>query len=102
MSEFSTLTTKMITPLLRQRGFTKHGKFDRSPTHDSALYRRGDLELQLTYAFHPYDYPDIGIRLQVRDDNGILFDWLYPPDEGGTEAMLRAVLKDIESGAGGV
>ena len=102
MSEFSTLTTRLVTPLLRQRGFKKHGTFDRSPTHDCALYRRGDFELHLTFAFHPYDYPDLGIRIQVRDARGILFDRLHPPAEGGTEAMLRAVLTDIESGAGGV
>jgi hypothetical protein len=102
VSEFSTLTTKLVTPLLKQRGFKKHGRFDRSPTHDSALYRRGGLELQLTFAFHPYDYPDIGIRMQVRDANGVRFDRLHPPVEGGTEAMLRAVVSDIESAAGGV
>ncbi len=102
MSEFSTLTTKLVTPLLRQRGFKKHGTFDGSPTHDSALYRREDLELKLTLAFHPYDYPDVGIGIRVRDASGILFDRLHPPAEGRTEAMLRAVLRDIESGVGGV
>lgn len=102
MSEFSKLTTKLVTPLLKQMSFKKHGTFSRSPTHDQSVYRRGDLELQLTFAFHPYDYPEIGIRMQVRDANGVLFDRLHPPSEGGTEAMLRAVVRDIKSGAGGV
>jgi hypothetical protein len=102
MSEFSKLTTKLVTPLLKQRGFKKHGTFDRGSLSDSALYRRGDLELQLTYAFHPYDYPEVGIRMQVRDANGMIFDRLHPPAEGGTEALLLAVVRDIESGAGGV
>jgi hypothetical protein len=102
MSEFSTLTTKLITPPLKRRGFKKHGTFTRSPTHDSALYRRGDVELQLTFNFHPYDYPYFGIRMQVRDAGGLLFDRLYPPTEGEVEAMLQAVLRDIESAAGGV
>ncbi|MDB5338860.1 MAG: hypothetical protein JWN70_4479, partial [Planctomycetaceae bacterium] len=73
---------------------------ERSPTSDSALYRRDDLELKLTWVFHPYDYPEIGIHMQIRDPGGIRFARLYPPTEGGTEAMLRAVLSDIESGAG--
>ena len=35
----------MHTPLLKQRGFKKHGSFDLSPTYDSAVYRLiGDLE----------------------------------------------------------
>lgn len=102
MSEFSTLTTKLVTPLLTRRGFKKHGSFDRSPTHDFALYRRGDLELRLTFAFHPYDYPEVGIRMQVRDATGLLFERLYPPSEGGTEVMLRAVVTDIQASAGGV
>ena len=62
----------------------------------------GDIELRLTFAFHPYDYPDIGIRMQVRDAGEIRFDRLHPPAEGGVEAMLREVLGDIESAAGGV
>jgi len=102
MSEFSTLTTMLVTPLLKRRGFKKHGSFNRSPTSDSAVYRRGDVELCLTLAFHPYDYPDIGIRMEVCDANGIQFDRLHPPTEGGIEAMLRAVISDIESAAGGV
>jgi hypothetical protein len=102
MSEFSTLTTRLVTPLLRQRGFKKYGSFTRSPTHDSALYRRGDLELRLTFAFHPYDYPEIGIRVEVCNANGVQFDRLYPPTGGGTEEMLRAVIDDIQAGAGGV
>ncbi len=102
MSEFSALTTRLVTPMLRQRGFKKRGAFERSSTHDSAVYRRGDLELRLTFAFHPYDYPDVGIRMQVGDANGILFDRLHPPTEGGTEAMLREVVSDVEAAAGGV
>ena len=101
MSEFSTLTTKHVTPLLRQRGFKKHGSFGRGSLHDSAHYRRGDLELVLTYSLHPYDYPDVGIRLRVRDGNGSRFDRLHRPAEGGVEAMIRGVLEDIQSGASG-
>jgi hypothetical protein len=102
MSEFSSLTTKLVTPMLKLRGFRKRGRFYRSPTSDSALYYRGDLVLKLTFAFHPNDYPYIGIQMQVRDADGIRFDRLHPPSEGGTETLLRAVLRDIESGAGGV
>jgi hypothetical protein len=95
MSEFSSWTTKLVTPLLRQRGFKKLGAFNRSSTHDLALYRRGDLQFQLTFAFHTYDYPDVGIWLQVRDVSGICFERFYPPCKGGVEAMLRAVIADI-------
>ena len=102
MSDFSTLTTKLVTPLLQDRGFKKVGEFDRGSTHDSAIYRRGALEVELTFAFHPYDYPELGIRLRVRDATGVLFDRLHPPAEGGTEAILQEVIRDIKSGAGGV
>lgn len=102
MSEFSTLTTKLITPLLKQRGFKKHGSFLRTSTCDTAVYRRGGLELRLIFSVHGYDYPEIGIRMRLRDANGMLFDRLHPPTEGGMEAMLRAVVSDIESGVGGV
>ena len=97
MSEFSTLTTRLITPLLRLNGFKKHGTFNRSSTFDFALYKRGNVGMELTLAFHPYDYPDLGIRMQVHDDSGILFDRLHPPTEGGIEAMLRSAISDIES-----
>lgn len=99
MSEFSKLTTKLITPALKSRGFLKHGKFDQSPTHDSAIYRRGDIEVTLTFAFHPYDYPEVGIRLRTCNANSVVFDRLYPPAKGGIEAIFEAVLKDIELGA---
>ncbi|WP_435017360.1 hypothetical protein TA3x_004966 [Tundrisphaera sp. TA3] len=99
MSEFSRLTTMLVTPVLRHQGFIKHGAFDHSPTHDTACYHKGSLELSLTLAFHPYDYPEMGIRMQVRDADRILFDRLHPPTEGGIEAMLQAVLKDIEASA---
>ncbi len=101
MSEFSVLTTKLITPLLKRRGFKKHGAFNRSPTSDRAIYRRGDIALELKFAFHPYDYPYVGIRMLVRRRRDT-FDRLHPPTEGGVEAMLRAVITDIESAAGGV
>ena len=102
MSEFSSLTTKFVTPLLRQRGFKKHGKFENSPTHDSAIYRCGDIELVITYAFHPYDYPDIGIRMQVREGSKLIFDRLHPPTDGGIETMLQAIVSDIKSDLAGV
>lgn len=35
MSEFSTLTTKLITPIMREKGFRKRGRFSRSPMSDS-------------------------------------------------------------------
>jgi hypothetical protein len=56
----------------------------------------------LIFAFHPYDYPEVGIRMQVRNARGILFDRLHPTTEGGTEAMLRAVVSDIETAVRGV
>ena len=96
MSEFSTLTTKLVTPLLKRNGFRKHGAFERSPTSDFALYRRGDLQVKLTYAFHPYDYPYLGIRLEVRGPKGPILDRLRPPTRGGTKAMLRAVVADLK------
>lgn len=98
VSEFSTLTTRSITPALKARGFRKYGRFDRSETHDQATYQRGDIVVTLTLAFHPYDYPEIGIRLRTCDADSVLFDHLYPPSAGGIEEILRAVLKDIESG----
>ena len=97
MSEFSTLTTKLITPLLRQKGFRKLGAFDRGATHDFALYARGDTQVRLTYSFHPYDYPDHGIHLEVRASGGTLVDRLHRPTRGGIRAMLRAVAKDLKS-----
>jgi hypothetical protein len=102
MTEFSTLTTRLVTPLLRQRGFKKRGAFKRSATHDSAVYIRDDLELRLTLAFHPYDYPETGIRMEVLNAHGVRFNRLHPPAEGGIEALLRAVIGDIQAGAGGV
>jgi hypothetical protein len=97
MSDFSTLTTKLVTPLLKRKGFKKHGAFERSPTSDFALYRRGNLEVKLTYAFHPYDYPYLGIRVEVRKSHRTLLDRLHPPTRGGTKVMLRAVVADLES-----
>jgi hypothetical protein len=97
MSEFTKLTTQLVTPILKRRGFKKHGAFDGSPSHDSAVYRNGDTEVCLTYAFHPYDYPDVGIRLCVRRSGTTLVDSLHPPAPGGTEAMLRAVISKIET-----
>ena len=35
--------------------------------------------------------------MRACDVNSVLFDHLYPPIAGGIEAILRAVLKDIES-----
>ena len=96
MSEFSSLTTKLVTPLLKSRGYKKSGVFNRSPTHDSAVYRRENTELILTLQFHPYDYPEIGIRFQIRTDGKILVDRLYPPTKGGMKAILRSVIGDIE------
>ena len=96
MSEFSTLATRLVTPLLKRKGFKKCGTFDRSPTHDSALYRKGNVNVQLIYAFHPYDYPEIGIPLEIRGPKGALVDRLYPPTLGGIDAMLRAAISDLE------
>jgi len=96
MSEFSTLVTRYVTPLLRQWGFKKHGAFGRGALYDVADYRRGDLEVQLIFSLHPYDYPLIGIRLEMRDANGLLFDRFYPPVEGGIKAMLEAATSDIK------
>ena len=73
--------------------FQKLGKFHRTVTSDTALYRRGDLELRLSWSIHGYDYPEIGIRMLVRDATGLLFNRLFPPEEGGIEAMLRAVVR---------
>lgn len=100
MSEFSSLTTKLVTPPMKRRGFTKRGAFSQSSTHDSAFYIRGDIELRLTFSFHPYDHPEMGIRMLVRDANGIRFDRLYPPVEGGTEAILRCILVDLDPAIG--
>ena len=99
ISESSGLTTSFITPLLKQRGFKKYASFERSPTHDSAAYRRGDLEVHLVYASHPYDYPGIGIRVQIRNAGGILFDRPCPPADGGTVTIPRAVANDSEGAA---
>ncbi len=96
MSEFSSLTTKLVTPLLKRNGFKKQGRFERSPSHDFALYRRGDLQVELTYAFHPYDYPYLGIRVQVRGPKRTILNRLHPPTRGGTKAMLRAALLDLK------
>ena len=52
MSEFAKLTTKLVTPLLKRRGFKKHGAFDRSPTHDEAIYRSTRASLTA-----PWDTP---------------------------------------------
>jgi len=97
MSEFTTGTTKVITPVLSGLGFKKRGRFSRSSTHDVVVYRRDDVELKLTFAFHPYDYPDVGIRVQLRDALGLRSDSLYGPTHGGTDAILRAILKDLVS-----
>lgn len=97
MSEFAKLTTKLVTPILKRRGFKKYGAFENSPTHDSAIYRNGDTEIRLTYAFHPYDYPDIGIRLNIHRSGTTLIDSLHPPSLGGTEAMLRAVIAELDT-----
>ena len=87
---------------MKQRGFKKLGKFHRTVTSDTALYRRGDLELRLSWSIHGYDYPEIGIRMLVRDATGLLFNRLFPPEEGGIEAMLRAVVREIESAPAGI
>ncbi len=102
MSEFSALTTKLVTPVLRERGFKKHGSFTRGSIYDFAIYRRGDLEVKLTYAFGSQDYPDIGIRLRVCDGDKVRFEKLYDPIDDGTEAIFRILLNDIEAGKCGM
>jgi hypothetical protein len=102
MSEFSTLTTKLITPVLREKGFSKRGRFSRSPSWDWADYYRDNLKVRLVWCFHPYDYPELGIRLEVSDESGIRLRRVYPPCDEGAEPLIRSVLEDLKSGAAGV
>jgi hypothetical protein len=97
MSEFSSLTTKLITPLLKRRGLKKTGPFSRGATHDSALYRKDGVEVELTYSIHPYDYPEIGIRLVVRGKGRATLDRLYPPGPGGVAKVLRSIADDLST-----
>lgn len=99
MSDFSKLITRLITPAMRARGFRKHGKTDSNPLHGSAVFLRHDCEVRIVLALHPYDYPEVGIRLETMRNGARMNNWLYPLVEGGIEAILRSILIDIESGA---
>ncbi len=52
----------------------------------------------LTLAFHPYDYPEIGIRLRTCDVTRCCLITCTRPQRGGLRRFCGAVLKDIESG----
>lgn len=95
MSEFSKLTTDLVTPLLDRHGFKKLGRFGGSATSDFAIYRRGDLEVRVVLAFHPYDHPNIGIQLRVQQGDRVLHEGLYPPEEGGLAVMLQKAAADL-------
>lgn len=97
MSEFSKLTTKLVTPLLKQHGFKKHGPFDRSALHDFALYRKDKLEVKLTFSLHPYDYSEHGIKLEIVEANRVLLQHLSSPRKGGIQSMLNETVELLKT-----
>lgn len=95
MSEFSKSATATITPLLKQRGFKKQGAFTGSPLFDEAVYLRGRTRVTLTLQRHPYDYPNIGIQLTIKDRGKIAHRRLYSTESGETRDLIDAIADDL-------
>ena len=72
MSEFSSTMTERITPQLKALGFRKRGAYSGSPTHDAALYCKGHLQVLVTWRFHPYDAPSLGVELEIKKGRRVL------------------------------
>ena len=98
MSEFSKQVTSLLTPTMKSLGFKKVGTFDRSALSDSATYERERSIVKVILQLHPYDYPDVGMRLQISSDSQILMDRLYPTEDGDVEALIKNICSDIDSG----
>ncbi|MEZ6093260.1 MAG: hypothetical protein R3C03_03335 [Pirellulaceae bacterium] len=89
--------TGQLTPRMKSRGFKKIGAFDRSPTHDSATYVRGISSVEVILQLHPYDYPDLGIQIQVSSNSDSVWNQLYSIEEGDIEDLIKMICSDIDS-----
>lgn len=94
-TEFTKLNHSIITPLLKSKGYKKIGPYSYGATFDKAVYKKQNLELNIIYSVHPYDYPELGVRLIVLSKEAEIFSKLYPVQEGGLPVIIESLAKDL-------
>jgi len=98
-TEFTKLNSKIITPLMKSKGYKKIGKYDYGATFDQAVYKTQEKELKIIYTTHPYDYPYHGINVEMHVGKKEEFNKHYSFESGTLEHLLELLAKDINEGA---
>ena len=98
MTVFTTQVTSKLTPKLKQFGFKKTGVFDRCELSDHAAYVRRNSRLLVTLQLHPYDYPDVGIKVRYDIEKKVVFESLYPMGNGGILEIIDMICRDVDDG----
>ena len=81
---------------MKTKGFRKMGRYDYGATFDKAIYKSDEVEVNIIYSIHPYDYPYHGIKIKVINKEKIIEEKLYSFSEGGIEFSLNSLAEDLK------
>lgn len=94
-TEFTQLNSSIITPIMKSKGFRKVGRYDYGSTFDKAVYQREDLEVNVIFSSHPYDYPYHGIEIKVISNGNIIDQKHYSFKNANMKSLVDELAKDI-------
>ncbi len=95
-TEFTQLNNSIITPIMKSKGFRKVGRYDYGSTFDKAIYQRDDLEVNIIFSIHPYDYPFHGIEIKVISNGNLIDQKHYSFDNGNMKSLIDELSKDLK------